>query len=376
MLYNPSPNFNSHMKIKEIIAHLESIAPLSFQEPYDNSGLLIGNPENEVNSALLTLDVTPEVLNEAKDKNTGLIISHHPLIFQGLKKLTGSTVIEKTVVRSIKEDIAIYASHTNMDSALQGVNSRICEKLELQNVSILRPIKGQLCKLVTFVPEKYLDVVRQEIFEAGAGTIGNYDQCSFNTEGIGSFRGGENTNPFLGERGELHFETEIRIETIFPKYLKNRVIEALIKSHPYEEVAYDIYPLENEYKQAGMGMTGELKKDWDEKLLLDYIKKRLNVKIIRHTHWINRPIRKVAVCGGAGSFLLHDAVHHKTDIFISGDFKYHEFFKAEGKLLIADIGHYESEHHVKEIFSDLLKEKFPNFAVQISEVNTNPVNFY
>ncbi len=364
------------MKIKEIIAHLESIAPLSFQEPYDNSGLLIGNPENEVNSALLTLDVTPEVLNEAKEKNAGLIISHHPLIFQGLKKLTGSTVIEKTVVRSIKEDIAIYASHTNMDSALQGVNSRICEKLELQNMGILRPIKDQLCKLVTFVPEKYLDVVRQEIFEAGAGTIGNYDQCSFNTEGIGSFRGGEDTNPFLGERGKLHFENEIRTETIFPKYLKNKVIEALIKSHPYEEVAYDIYPLENEYKQVGMGMTGELKKDWDEKLLLDYIKKRLDVKIIRHTHWINRPIRKVAVCGGAGSFLLHDAVHHKADIFISGDFKYHEFFEAEGKLLIADIGHYESEHHVKEIFSDLLKEKFPNFALQISEVNTNPVNFY
>lgn len=362
------------MKIIEIIKHLEDIAPLSFQESYDNSGLLIGDADNEIIATLLTLDVTEEVLDEAIRKKANLIIAHHPIIFKGIKKLTGSNEVERLILKAIKENIAIYAAHTNMDSVLIGVNSYICKVLDLQNIQVLRPMGDALLKLVSFVPEVKLDEVRGAIFEAGAGSIGNYDNCSFSLNGTGSFRGGENTKPYVGEKGKLHQEKEVRLETIVPRHLKNPVVQALLEAHPYEEVAYDLYPLENDYEQAGMGVIGELSDQMDEKEFLGNLKNKLNLKMIQYSPFTGKMVNKVAICGGAGSFLLDDAVRAGANVFISGDFKYHEFFKAEKKILIADIGHYESEQHVKQIFYDLLIEKFPTFAFQISEINTNPVN--
>ncbi len=363
------------MTIKEITQYLESIAPLSFQESYDNSGLIIGNPEDEISGILITLDITEDILDEAIRKNLNLIISHHPIIFSGLKKLNGKNYIERCVTKAIKNDIAIYAAHTNIDGVFGGVNSKICEKLQLQNCRMLIPMQNFLKKLVTFVPVADAEKVRKALFEAGAGNIGNYDSCSFNQNGSGSFKGNDQTNPYVGERNQLHFEEETRIETIFPKHIQHKVIQALQKSHPYEEVAYDIYPLDNDFTQGGTGMIGELAKPMGELKFLQNLKEKFNCQVIKHTQLLGKPIRKVAVCGGSGSSFLNKAIAQNADIFISGDFKYHQFFDAEQQIIIADIGHYESEQFTKEVFYELLTKKFPKFAVHLSEISTNPVNY-
>ncbi len=364
------------IKIKEISNFLEDLAPLGFQESYDNSGLIIGSPDSEISSALVTIDITEEVVEEAIEKKAGMIISHHPIIFSGLKKITGKTYVERSVLKAIKNDIAIYSAHTNLDSVTGGVNSKICEKLNLQNCKILQPTEGVLKKLVTFIPTDQANVVREAVFAAGAGHIGNYDSCSYSIEGTGSFRGNESTNPFVGDKGKLHFEKEIRFETIFPAHLQGKIIQALLHAHPYEEVAYDIYPLENRFEKAGMGMSGELSEPISEEDFLAQLKKTFQTGTIRHTRLKGAPIKKVAVCGGSGSFLLNRAISANADIFVTGDFKYHQFFDAENKIVIADVGHFESEQFTKELFYELLTKKFPTFAVRLSEVNTNPVFYF
>lgn len=362
--------------LKDITTFLESVAPLGLQESYDNAGLITGDLNSEINSVLVTLDVTEKVVDEAIQKKAGLIVAHHPVIFSGLKRITGKNYVERTVIKAIKNDIAIYASHTNLDSVDTGVNSKICGKLELQNCKILQPAGQQLKKLVTFIPEKHATAVREAIFNAGAGNIGNYDSCGFTAEGFGSFRGNENSNPFVGEKGKIHSEKEIRFETIFPVHVQSRVIEALLKSHPYEEVAYDIYPLDNKYDKTGMGMIGTLGEPKSETEFLKQLKTTFNTGIIKHTALRNKPVVKVAVCGGSGSFLLNAAIAAGADFFVSGDFKYHQFFDAENKIIIADIGHFESEQFTKELFYELLTKKFPKFAVHLSEVGTNPVFYF
>lgn len=364
------------MKIKDITNFLEEFAPLSLQESYDNSGLITGNSSDELTGVLITLDTIEEVVDEAIKLNCNMIVSHHPIIFSGLKKITGKNYVERTVIKAIKNDIAIYAVHTNADNVFWGVNSVICKKLRLKNCKILSPVKNKLKKIVTFVPQKDIDNVRNAIFEAGAGNIGNYDNCSFNSEGKGTFRANENANPYVGKLNELHFEKEIRIETVFPAYLENKIVNSLLKSHPYEEVAYDIYSLDNKLDIAGAGMIGELENEEDEKLFLQKLKDIFKVPIIRHTKLLNKNIKKVALCGGAGSFLLKNAIAAHADIFISGDFKYHEFFDAENRIIIADIGHFESEQYTKELFYEILTKKFNNFACFLSEINTNQVNYF
>jgi len=363
------------MQLKEITRFIESVAPLALQESYDNSGLLIGNPADEVFGILISLDITEAIIDEAISKNLNLIVAHHPIIFSGLKKLNGKNYIERCVAKAIKNDIALYAAHTNLDSVFGGVNSKICEKLELQNCQVLAPVPGFLKKLVTFVPTADAEKVRKALFDAGAGNIGNYDSCSFNQSGFGSFRGNERTNPYVGEKNQLHFEEETRIETIFPKHIQTRVIQSLLNAHPYEEVAYDIYPLDNEFNQAGIGMIGELDSPVDELKFLQKVKETFHCSVIKHTQLLGKPIRKVAVCGGSGSSYLSKAIAQKADVFISGDFKYHQFFDAEQQIIIADIGHFESEQFTKEVFYELLTKKFPKFAVHLSALNTNPVSY-
>jgi len=361
------------MTIREIIDYLESVSPSVYQEPYDNAGLIIGSPTAPVTSALITLDVTEPVIDEAIELGCELIIAHHPIIFKGIKRINGNSFVERCTIKAIKNDIAIYAAHTNLDSIIGGVNSKICEKIGLTNLSILVPAKGQLLKLVTFIPKDHLNAVSEAIFAAGAGVIGKYDKCSFNTEGSGTFRGGEESNPFAGKKGELHFEKETRFETIFPGHLKNGIINALIKTHPYEEVAYDLYPLENTLNEVGSGMMGELPGSENE---IDFLSRLLEIfgcKAIRHTYLLGKPIKKVAVCGGSGSFLLSSAIAADADIFVTADMKYHDFFIAEEKIVVADIGHYESEQFTKELFYEILIKKFPNFVLHLSEVKTNPV---
>jgi len=363
-------------KLKEITAFFEKFAPLQLQESYDNSGLIAGNPDAIISSVLVTIDVTEDVVEEAINKDAQLIVAHHPIVFSGLKSFTGRNYVERTLLKAIKNDIAIYAVHTNLDSVAGGVNSKICEKLELQNCTVLQPANGQLKKLVTFIPAEHAEKVRTAVFNAGAGRIGNYDSCGYNMEGTGSFRGSDNTNPFLGEKGKINYEKEIRFETIFPGYLQSKIISALLNAHPYEEVAYDIYPLENSSEKTGMGMVGYLQKEFAETDFLSLLKNTFKTGIIKHTALTNKPVKKVAVCGGAGSFLLNKAIVSGADFFVTGDFKYHQFFDAENKIVVADIGHFESEQFTKELFYELLTKKFPKFAVHLSEVNTNPVFYF
>jgi dinuclear metal center YbgI/SA1388 family protein len=364
------------MKINEIVQSLEELAPLSLQEDYDNAGLIIGYPDWETESCLICVDVNEAIIEEAARLNCRLVISHHPVIFRGLARLTGQTMTERVVTKAIREEIAIISMHTNLDNVMEGVNRILAEKLGLTDLSILRKTGGLLKKLVTFCPTDYAGKVREAILEAGAGHIGDYDQCSFNAEGTGTYRAGDTASPFVGEIGKIHFEMETRIETIFPAYKQKSIIRALLKSHPYEEVAYDIYPIENEFGQVGAGMIGNLEQAMTELQFLMLLKDVLKVPCIRHSPLLGKKVGKVAVCGGSGSFLLEDAIQQKADFFVSADFKYHQFFNAEGKIIIADTGHYESEQFTCDLLANYLKKKFPTFAVLISETPVNPVNYF
>lgn len=364
------------MRLSVLIKHLEAYAPANYQEDYDNSGLLIGSPDQEVHAALVALDCTEQVIDEAILQGCDLIITHHPIVFKGLKKITGRTYVERVVLKAIRHNVALYAIHTNLDHVKNGVNAIICERLGLQNLKVLRPKNNLLKKLVTFCPIEYADKVREALFEAGAGHIGNYSDCSFNTSGFGTFKGNEDTNAYAGEKGVQHHEPEIRIETVFAAQNERRILLALLENHPYEEVAYDIYALENKLETVGSGMIGWLDQEIDSKVFLHLVKERMDATVIRHTTLLPKKIRKVAVCGGSGSFLLNDAIAAGADAFVTADFKYHEFFDAEGKLMIADIGHFESEQFTSDLLIDIIQEKFPNFAIRLTEHNTNPINYF
>ena len=363
------------MQIKQITKILEDFAPLSFQESYDNAGLIVGNKNDAVSGILITLDITEEVIDEAIELGYNFVLSHHPIAMGGVKRFNGNSYTERIIIKAIKNDIALYAGHTNVDSVMKGVNGKICEKIGLTDCKILAPKKNELYKIVTFVPQAQAEKVRNAMFDAGAGNIGKYDSCSFNVEGQGTFRGGEDASPFVGKIGELHTENEVRIETVVPAYLKGRVVSAMKKAHPYEEVAYDIYAIDNSYEQAGSGMYGVLETPEDEIEFLKRIKETFAAGVVRHTELLGKPVKKVAVCGGAGSFLIGQAKSVDADIFISGDLKYHQFSDAEKQLVIADIGHFESEQFTKEVFFELLTKKIPNFAVRLSKVNTNPIKY-
>jgi dinuclear metal center YbgI/SA1388 family protein len=364
------------IRLREIITALEVEAPLSLQESYDNSGLQVGDREMEVSGILVTLDVTEEVLWEAEKLGFNLVISHHPVIFGGLKSITGKNAAERIVRMAILKEIAIYSGHTNFDAVLGGVNTYMANRLGLVDQEILEPLAGQLKKVVVFVPHAHLEQVRQAMFEAGAGHIGAYDFCSFTMEGKGSFRASEGSDPFVGEPGKLHQEPETRLETIVPAPLLNKVIRALTTAHPYEEVAYDIYPLENKDSRKGMGMLGHLKDPVEEEVFLGKVKDRFGGGVIRHSALLGKPVKKVALCGGSGSFLLRRAVASGADVFLTGDVKYHQFFETEGEIVLMDIGHFESEQFTRELFYDLLMKKFPKFAIRLSEAETNPIKYF
>jgi dinuclear metal center YbgI/SA1388 family protein len=364
------------MKLNEITETLEKISPTVFQEHYDNCGLIIGNKNTECTGILCTLDVTEAVIAEAVEKKCNVIVAHHPIIFTGLKKLNGNNYAEKAVIAAIKNDIAIYAIHTNLDNVLAGVNAMIADKLHLINRKILLPKNNLLMKLFTFVPVEYAEKVKAAIFEAGAGHIGNYSECSFYAEGTGTFKAGDNTTPFVGEIGKIHEEKELKIEVIFPAHLQAKVVDALLTVHPYEEVAYDLVPTANSFDLVGSGMMGELPEPKNETAFLTEIKAAFGLQVIKHTALTGRKVKKVAVCGGSGSFLMKTALAARADFYITADIKYHEFFDAEGQLVVADIGHWESEQFTPDLLVGVLKANFPTFAVLKSEVNTNPVKYF
>jgi len=355
--------------------YLDSAIPLSFQEGYDNAGLQVGLPDKEITSALIALDVTEEILDEAVYSGCDVIISHHPLIFNGIKSLSGITVTERILLKAIRQDIAIYSAHTNLDVLDIGVSKKMASKMELKNIRVLAPLKERLMKLVTYIPDNHIDNVRNALFNAGAGFIGNYDRCGFTTHGTGSFRAGADAIPFKGKNGKEHFENEIRFETVLFSHLKEKVISALIDSHPYEEVAYDLYNLANQNIEFGMGSVGELPVAMEEKEFLKFLSEVFSSRGIRYSKLTGKKISMVAMCGGAGSSLLNNALAADADAFVTADVKYHTFFDPGEKILLADIGHFESEKFSTEILYDLIIKKFPTFAVRFSEKNTNPINY-
>lgn len=362
-------------KIADLIQVIENFAPPLFQESYDNVGLLVGDRTKAVEGVLITLDCTPEIVEEAIENKCNLIVAHHPIIFGGIKKLTGANYVEKTIIKAIKNDIAIYAAHTNLDNVQMGVNKKISDIIGLKNTKILVPKNQILHKIEVYVPETHAEKVRIALNSAGAGNIGNYKNCSFTSTGIGYFEPQENANPFLGNEGKLEAVNEVKLELIYSKNLHGNILQALRNSHPYEEIAYNIFMLENKFQEIGSGMIGTLEKELSQEEFLAHLKKVMKLEVIKFTP-IRHKIKKIAVCGGSGSFLLKSALAQKADAFVSADFKYHEYFDAEGKILIADIGHYESEVNTKEIFSEIIKKNFTNIAVSFSKTTTNPIQYY
>ncbi|REE82320.1 dinuclear metal center YbgI/SA1388 family protein [Lutibacter oceani] len=363
------------MTIRDITTCIEEIAPLNYAEGFDNVGLLIGDYTTKVSGVIVTLDTLENIVDEAIEKHCNLIVSFHPIIFSGLKKLNGKNYVERVILKAIKNDIAIYAMHTALDNSFQGVNAKICDVLGIENKKILIPQKNTIKKLTTYAPKDNAEEVRTALFKAGAGNIGNYDNCSYNTQGFGTYRGNEDSNPTIGKKGELHTEEETFISVIFEKHKEKNILNTLFKTHPYEEVAYDIVPLDNVNQEIGIGMVGELAEEMEEVTFLNLLKNTMNAKGIRHSKLLNKPIKKVAVLGGSGSFAIENAINANADIYITSDIKYHEFYKAENKLIIADIGHYESEQFTKNLLVEILTKKFPNFAIILSQKNTNPIYY-
>jgi dinuclear metal center protein, YbgI/SA1388 family len=363
------------IKIKDIIREIEKYAPLPLQESYDNAGVQVGDVNQYATSALIALDVTEAVVDEAVALGCNLIIAHHPLIFKPVKSIKGTTYIERCIMKACKHDVVIYAAHTNLDNAKGGVNFCLADMIGLQNVKVLSPQKNALLKLVTFVPEEAADSVRTALFNAGIGKIGNYDSCSYNVAGEGTFKANEGCNPFCGEVGELHCEKEVRIELILPVYKKAVATRALLAAHPYEEPAFDFYALTNVWSEVGSGIVGELPEPEDEISFLERIKDIFNVGCIKHSQLLGRPIKEVALCGGSGAFLINDAIFYGADVFITGEAKYNDFYDVDGKILLTTIGHYESEVCTKDIFYNIVIKKFPTFALHFSNVNSNPVKY-
>ncbi|MCF2488569.1 Nif3-like dinuclear metal center hexameric protein [Dyadobacter sp. CY347] len=362
--------------IKEVIQVLEQLAPPAYQESYDNAGLIVGSGQIEATGVLLTLDVTEEVIAEAIERNCNLIVAHHPIVFKGLKKLNGKNYVERTVLKAIKNDIAIYATHTNLDHVTNGVNWQIANLLGLENIRVLAPKKQILSKLTFFSPVENTQSILNALHEAGAGNIGNYSNCSFRTEGTGTFLPNSAANPVIGENGKQEEVNEHRAELIFPSYLESAVVNTLKKVHPYEEVAYYLQSLENENQDVGAGAVGELPEPIETDDFLRLLKDKMHLQVIKHTKPVRDKVRRIAVCGGAGSFLLPNAIGSGADVFVTADYKYHEFFDAENSIVICDIGHYESEVFTKNLLYNYLSGKFPNFALCLSEVNTNPVRYF
>ncbi|MDQ0475840.1 Nif3-like dinuclear metal center hexameric protein [Chryseobacterium sp. MDT2-18] len=364
------------MTVNELVCDLKKIIPLSQAEDYDNVGLLCGNPDREVSGILVCHDALEIVVDEAIAKNINFIVAFHPIIFSGLKSVTGKNYVEKAVLKALENKIAIYAIHTAFDNDYFGVNYRICEELGLKNQKVLMPKKQGLHQLNVFVPQDFSEKIKNALFGAGAGNIGFYDECSFAVSGSGTFRPIEGADPFSGKIGIRENADEVMISVIYESYKKNQIINAMKSAHPYEEVAYQIIQLENENQFLGLGRFGEFEEAMDEEQFLTFVKDKFNLKAIRHSDFINKKIKRVGVLGGSGASGIGAAISQKCDAYLTGDLKYHDYFQGDGKMLTCDIGHFESEQFVTEHLVDILSQKFTIFAVSKSTEKTNPVNYF
>ena len=363
------------MIIKEILDVLEEMAPLAYAEDFDNVGLIIGNENQIATGVLICHDALESVVDEAIEKNCNLVVCFHPILFLGIKKLTGKNYAERSIIKAIKNDIAVYAVHTALDNHQKGVNKMFCDALNLKNTKILIPKQNFIRKLITYTILENAEKIRNALFKAGAGRIGNYDNCSFNSNGFSTYQGNKNSNPTIGNAKEFTQTNEIKIEVTFEKYLESKILKALFTNHIYEEVAYEIYDLQNSHQNVGLGMIGDLENTMSEKEFLFFVKEKMQCENIRHSVFRNKEIKKVAVLGGAGSFAIKNAIQAGADAYLTADLKYHQFYEAENRILLADIGHFESERYTKNYIVDYLIKKMPNFAFILSKENTNPVKY-
>lgn len=368
--------YSSKMTVKEVTAILEEFAPLTYAEDFDNVGLLIGDASSNLTGILVTLDTLENVVDEAIEKQCNLIVSFHPIIFGGLKKITGKNYVERVVLKAIKNDISIYAIHTALDNAPNGVNAKICEVLGLKNTKVLIPQKNTLKKLTTYVPKESFENLKNKLFQVGAGEIGNYSNCSFSIQGAGTFKANNQANPVKGSIGETHTEPEFLLSCVFGKEHEQNIIRVLLENHPYEEVAYEVLTLDNTNLHIGMGMVGELDNEQSETDFLREVKKKMKTPVVRHSNFVRKPVKKVAVLGGSGAFAIGAAKSAGADVFITADVKYHQFYEGENQMVIADIGHFETEQFTKNLLVDYLTKKIPNFAIHLSESITNPINYF
>lgn len=362
------------IQIKEILGHLDTLAPFKYTESFDNTGLLIGDSNQSVTKALICLDVTDQVIDQAIAEGYDLIIAFHPLIFKGLKSIGTQDRVGRCVTRLIRHDIALIAIHTNLDKSMQGVNQMISQKIGLDAMRFLMP-EQTMSKLVTYVPHAHVDVVRESLIQAGAGQIGEYGGCSFSSLGEGTFIPSKNSNPYVGEKEKMHREAEARLEMLVPHHLKSKAVQSLLAAHPYEEVAYDLYPVEVGGSIAGMGMVGELAKPMSPKAFLSHLQTVFGTPNIRYSAY-NKQIQTVAVLGGSGAFALGAAMGCGADALVTADLKYHDFFIPQEQLMLIDIGHFESEQFTLQILKDYLSKKIINFAFDLTSVNTNPVCYF
>lgn len=364
------------MLLKEVITQIEHKIILPQAEDFDNVGLLCGNADREVTGILVCHDALEAVVDEAAEAGCNLIVCFHPIIFSGLKSLTGKNYVERAVMKAIENKIAIYAVHTAWDNDYFGVNYRICEELKLKNQTILMPKKHGLQQLVVYVPKDYSEKVKQAAFDAGAGNIGFYDECSFSVSGKGNFRPLPGSDPFEGEECVRESTEEDVLYFIFESYRQKKVLAKVREAHPYEEMAYQIYQLENENAYEGLGRYGDLEEEMEECEFFNLVKETFALQVIRHSESIGKKIRRIGVLGGSGASGISAALAAGCDAYLTGDLKYHDFFRAEGRMLLCDIGHFESERFVTQQLFQIFSEKFTKFAVLKSNVNTNPVKYF
>ncbi len=366
---------NHQITTQDILNELEQLAPFSHQESYDNSGLLVGDRNRIVTGVLVALDCTEAIVEEAIQLGINTIVTHHPIIFNGLKRITGANYVERTVIKAIENQISLIAIHTNLDHQFNGVNRIISEKIGLKNLQILDPKAETLSKLIVFVPNSHAELIQTILSDAGAGKIGNYDSCLFSTTGVGQFRPLDGSKPAIGKINTIEFVEETKIEALIHSHLIPSTLEAIKKAHPYEEVAFDVVQLHNSDHQIGAGMVGELEQAVETIEFLKEIKRLFNCGVIKHTEIVSKEVKRIAVCGGSGSFLLSKAIQSKADVFITSDYKYHDFFDANQQIIIADIGHFESEQYTSACLVSQLNKKFTTFAVRLTNVSTNPINY-
>lgn len=367
------------MTIKEFQKSFESILPPAIAWKNDNVGLQVGNGNDKITGVVVALDATMEIALEAKKNKANLVVTHHPLLFYPLKNVTSDSRIGELVLWFAQHNINLYAAHTNLDSVKWGVNFALATALGLKNVTILSPMKESLTKIVVFVPHDYVEKVAEAMHAAGAGTFTKYDQCSFRTEGTGTFRGMNDAKPFLGKVGMLEKAKEIRLEMLCEHWKINSVLSAMVKAHPYEEVAYDIYPLINENTEYGLGAIGNLPKKMNEKEFLGLVQKTLGTPMLRFSP-SSRTVQRIAVCGGSGSEFIANALHQHADAMITADLRYHTFQAYEHQLLLIDAGHYETERFVLPVLAEkikeILKQQTTSIKVFITKHSTNPVKYY